>query len=367
MISVQTQQTSNIANKLLPLWKQRPNGTHCLESPYANNNQSNSNKDNSNSSMKKSSGNAQEKVNDFIDLSEKIKKDAIVNTEWGPGKIISVDKANQTCKIKIENEELSFPLMSVNPSLNIYACIIDKSKTNWAMLKVTFQDTSLSIKQKIAKMYQVHHSQIILIHGGVVISDNKGVFDIGLFETDDLLIVIKDKKEFAFKRFRNVKIINQNSGYNSIFIKANDNIILTGVGFFKNTNSDVYYELIIKDSEKNVLYTAQNILVKKPGKSIDTNSIDKLIVKYKLGEEVVFDKDKVYEIQQNLNIYSGISSNQGLHSQCIGYQTVDGYNPENGLKITFIESTNSTNENGKENMTSVTLGMIPALYYTFKI
>ena len=171
------------------------------------------------------------------------------------------------------------------------------------MLKVTFQDTSLSIKQKIAKMYQVHHSQIILIHAGVVISDNKGVFDIGLFENDDLLIVIKDKKEFAFKRFKSIIINTQNSGYNSIFVKANDNIILTGIGFFKNTSTDVYYELIIKDSEKNVLYTAQNILVKNLGNIIDMSSIDNLIVKYKLGEEVVFNKDKVYENVQFIHFF----------------------------------------------------------------
>ena len=364
MISIKTEQPSNIRNKFLPLWKQHPNGTHSLESPYANNNTINTIKENS---IKKGKETEEKKGDDFIDMSEKIKKDAIVNTEWGPGKIISVDKANQTCKIKIENEELSFPLMSVNPSLNIYACIIDKSKTNWAMLKVTFQDTSLSIKQKIAKMYQVHHSQIILIHAGVVISDNKGVFDIGLFENDDLLIVIKDKKEFAFKRFKSIIINTQNSGYNSIFVKANDNIILTGIGFFKNTSTDVYYELIIKDSEKNVLYTAQNILVKNLGNIIDMSSIDNLIVKYKLGEEVVFNKDKVYEIQQNLNVYSSNSLNQELHAQCIGYQTVDGYNAENGLKLTFTESSNTTNENGKQNMTSVTMGMIPALYYAFKI
>ena len=200
-----------------------------------------------------------------------------------------------------------------------------------------------------------------------MISDNKGVFDIGLFENDDLLIVIKDKKEFAFKRFKSIIINTQNSGYNSIFVKANDNIILTGIGFFKNTRTDVYYELIIKDSEKNVLYTAQNILVKNLGNIIDMSSIDNLIVKYKLGEEVVFNKDKVYEIQQNLNVYSSNSLNQELHAQCIGYQTVDGYNAENGLKLTFTESSNTTNENGKQNMTSVTMGMIPALYYAFKI
>ena len=46
---------------------------------------------------------------------------------------------------------------------------------------------------------------------------------------------IKDKKEFAFKRFKSIIINTQNSGYNSIFVKANDNIILTGIGFFKNT------------------------------------------------------------------------------------------------------------------------------------
>ena len=75
----------------------------------------------------------------------------------------------------------------------------------------------------------------------------------------------------------------------------------------------------------------------------------------------------MYEIQQNLNVYSSNSLNQELHAQCIGYQTVDGYNAENGLKLTFTESSNTTNENGKQNMTSVTMGMIPALYYAFKI
>ena len=46
MISIKTEQPSNIRNKLLPLWKQHPNGTHSLESPYANNNTINTIKEN---------------------------------------------------------------------------------------------------------------------------------------------------------------------------------------------------------------------------------------------------------------------------------------------------------------------------------
>ena len=45
--SIKNEQHYTITNKLLPIWKQHPNGTHCLEAPYANNNTINTNKENS--------------------------------------------------------------------------------------------------------------------------------------------------------------------------------------------------------------------------------------------------------------------------------------------------------------------------------
>ena len=365
MISSSNQPSSQIPD-ILPIWKQRANGTHYLESPFVQNSNNKANIIPSASEIQENNDKANEKINDIIDFSERIKKDIIVNTEWGPGRIKSVDKENKTCLIAIESDELSFPIMSVNPSLNIYACIIDKLKTHWMLMKVNFSDTALSIKQKIGKLYQVHHSQIVLIHSGYVVTDNKSVFDMSLFEKDDILVVIKDKKEFSFKRFKSVKIITQSSGFNSVSLKVSDNIILTGLGFYKSTNSDTHYELIIKDTDNNVMLSIQNILVKKMEKDVDTNNIDNVTVKYKIGEEIIFYKDKIYEIQQNLNMFSRPGESNFL-SQCVGYQSQDGYNSKNGLKITFLDSKLKDNDIGKENMSSPSTGKIPIIYYTFKI
>lgn len=364
MISLNNKSLPQIPD-ILPIWKQRANGTYYLESPFAQNSNNKANNISSSSEIQESKGKVEAKINDIIDFSEKVKKDSIVNTEWGPGRVKSVNKENKTCLVEIESNEVSFPILSVNPSINIYGCIIDKMKTHWMLMKINFNDTALSIKQKIGKIFQVHHSQILLIHSGYVVTENVSVFDMGLFEKDDILIVIKDKKEFSFKRFKSVKIISQSSGFNSISLKFSDNIILTGLGFYKSPNSDTHYELIIKDNDSNVMLSIQNIVVKKMEKDVNTNNIDKLTVKYKIGEEIVFYKDKIYEIQQNVNMYSR-SDETNFLSQCVGYQSQDGYNSKNGLKITFYDS-KLNDDDGKENMSSPSTGKIPIIYYTFKV
>lgn len=300
---------------------------------------------------------SQKNKNEILDMSENLKLNSMVNTEWGPGKIILINKEAQIVKIRIEGQEQEFPFNSINPFLQIYVCIISENKIHWSLLKIALGENLYYIKNKIGNMYKVHPSRVLIIHAGKKIKDySVNIYNLGIYEKDELLVVIREPVQFSKFRFKNLIKSNNNSGINSIRVKSTKNIIVTGIAFYKNDMFDVNYELIIKNNN-NILYE-DDIFVPKRDSPVEIKKEETYIVKYYLNKEIIFEENQFYDIQQNI-------LNNNIKEQYIGIQLSENLVDENGVIITFIE-TQINKKNIKDNSTKVDQGLIPGIYYSFK-
>ena len=176
------------------------------------------------------------------------------------------------------------------------------------------------------------------------------IFDLGVYEKDTFLAIIKDTQEFQVLRCKNYKASNKQNAYNAIRIKVNHDIILTGIGFMKNNCSDVNYQLIIFEEEANqnlkLLYSEKQITIKCIN-SKDENPI----YKHKIaGFEIK--KNSFYQIHQYLN--------RTDNNQNIGVKSVEDVEEKNtGIVFSF----SNCQILGRENNTNVEEGMIPSIYY----
>lgn len=356
MESIQNNDNSNQNKDIIneknsfPKWKRMENGTYILHTPGANEIEQEEFKEEE--QIDKKVKKSEQKI---YTCGEKITVNQMVNCDWGQGKIISIDKENQTAKVKIEGQEISLPISTLISDMNIYVLAIDKSGTNWIMLKVSYNDNVKKVRMKIANLYNVHYTQVVIIHNSrYVRSSDQSVFEIGLYEKDTILAVIKDKKEFNFTRFKNHKLNNFTSGYNSIYIEPNQSIKLTGIGFYKNSIKDIYYDLYIVDDKNKSLFERRHILVNK-----EPNFNQGIIQKYKIEKDVFLMAGKQYEIRQIIN-------DSSINSQWSGENSIGDVDLNSGLAIKFIDCKNKEEKYGN-NMSSPTKGLIPQIYYSFKI
>ena len=295
---------------------------------------------------------------DTLDLTDNFTLNSIVMTEWGSGKITSINKDQQIVKINIEGQEIEYPIIGLTPFLQIYVCIIQKSNIKWSLIKISLNESCYSIKNKVGKMYNVHPSRVILIFKERKIRDYNAIINnLGFYEKAELLAVIRDPVEYCKFRFKNCAKSNFNSKFNSISVKTNVNVLITGIAFYKNEVNDVYYELIIKEN-KNVIFEADNIFVPKKDENEENSKKETYMVKYNLNKEIIFEKQKIYEIQQNF--YNNVKE------QYYGNQPSENLADENGVIFTFSKTEIDSNENIKENSTQVAQGLIPGIYYSFK-
>ena len=289
---------------------------------------------------------------DILNLTENFKLNSMVMTAWGPGKITFINEDTQTAKIRIEGQEQEFAFNSINPFLQIYICIISENKIHWTLLKIDISENLYYIKNKIGNMYKVHPSRVLLIHRGNKIKDySVNVYALKIYEKDELLAVVREPVEFSKFRFKNFIKSNNNTGVNSITVKSNKTIIVTGIAFYKNDMFDVNYELIIKKNN-NIIYE-DDIFVPKRDSPVEINKKETYIVKYYLNKEIIFEENQLYDIQQNI-------FNNNIKEQFIGNQPNDNLADENGVVISFFESSI------EKNSTKVNEGLIPGIYYTFK-
>ena len=56
----------------------------------------------------------------ILDLSENFKVDMIIPSDWGPGKVVSVNKNTKKVLLKIEGTEHTFDMLELRPYLQIY-------------------------------------------------------------------------------------------------------------------------------------------------------------------------------------------------------------------------------------------------------
>lgn len=291
-----------------------------------------------------------------LDNSVKFKVDKMVFTEWGIGKITSVSNESRSCKVKIEGDEVSFGFDFITPFINIFFCVLTKSRNDWIALKFNIGDIVGTIRRKLSTIYVCHYSQILLVHSGEKLtSDSEKLSELGLFEGDEMLAVVKDPQAYSYAMFSLAKKMTLSSGCNSISFNVNENIMLTGILFYRNDSVEIMLDLTISentdDSNMNVLYQVFNLSIKAvdPLEGNNTIQIDFPSIPIKKGRD--------YEIKQTLN--------QSLANQYIGCKLSDDKQTGNGVKFDFFDSNKKSDHRKiKSNFTNNSLFL--GLYYVIQ-
>ena len=132
----------------------------------------------------------------ILDLSQPFKVDMWVSSDWGPGKVVSVNKATKKVVLKIEGVDQEFDMFGLHPFLQVYMHVYFKQKElNDKKILLSFNlsldDTFGKIKKRIANIFKTNPSQVIITHGGEKLSNNnQKVSDCGIYIQDSLLVVI---------------------------------------------------------------------------------------------------------------------------------------------------------------------------------
>ena len=69
----------------------------------------------------------EKKSNNIIDFSDQFQVDTIVSTDWGPGKVISVNRDTKKVLVKIEGEEKEFNMHELRATTQILVHIYFKN------------------------------------------------------------------------------------------------------------------------------------------------------------------------------------------------------------------------------------------------
>ena len=112
-----------------------------------------------------------------LDLSDQFQIDSIVSTDWGPGRVISVDKNNKKVRVKIEGEEQEFSMFEVRTMTQVYIYIYFKNiecqdKINIFITNIFSAETVLDVKKRIAKYMGTNANNVILVNNGEKLSKN---------------------------------------------------------------------------------------------------------------------------------------------------------------------------------------------------
>ena len=139
----------------------------------------------------------------ILNNTERIKQETFVMTEWGIGKVTKI--VDDIATVLIEGNPVEFHKETLTTSLPIYLCILCKDNTYWIDLIIEFFYNISILKSKIAQFMKCHHSQIIIIHKGVKVDKkNLSLMEMGIYERDILLVVIKDPQELNIIRYINI-------------------------------------------------------------------------------------------------------------------------------------------------------------------
>ena len=336
----------NVRNKLS--WTQNLKGQYYLEKDSISAQEKIQERKTSIHFIKKD--NPDDEIIKVIDNTEKFKVDMVVMTEWGLGKIIKISQG--IASIKIEGTDVDFPLMSLNTMITIYLCILSKETTSWAEIKIPFDYLVHDLKTKIARITNSHHSQVLLVHNGAKIQKNVNIFELGIYEKDTFLVIIKDPREIEISRCISYKTASNQNIHNALRLKVNQNVILTAMGLMKNNFSDVLYHLMVFEEE---IHNSNLKLVfsqKQVNVSCMASKDDNPIYKHKIAN-LEIRKGIAYQIHQYMN---RTDNNQNICVKCID----DLEERQTGV----IFSLSDCEIQGKENATNIEEGLIPSIYYT---
>ena len=132
----------------------------------------------------------------ILDFTENFKVDMMINSDWGPGKVVSVNKATKKVVLKIEGTEHTFDMFELRPSLqvNILVHFKDKDMRDRRVFlndNIFLDDKISKIKKKIAGIFKADENKVIIIHRGEKITNNnQKISERGIFAQDNILVVI---------------------------------------------------------------------------------------------------------------------------------------------------------------------------------
>ena len=132
----------------------------------------------------------------ILDLSDKFKIDMIIPSDWGPGKVVRVNKETRKVVLKIEGQEQTFDMFELQSHLSVYIHVYLKD-INFQDRRIiissnlTMDDTIGKIKKRIAGIFNTEEKNVIIVHNGEkMTNDSLKVSDGGFFVGDNLLVVI---------------------------------------------------------------------------------------------------------------------------------------------------------------------------------
>ncbi len=297
----------------------------------------------------KSSQTKQEKI--ILDNTEKFKEGLEVMTAWGLGRVVKHNE-NGLYAIKIEGNEVEFPADDLKLNYIIYLCILCKDNTYWCEMKIDFNLSLTQLKRKISTFIKCHPSQIVVIYNGSKLENLKNLEELGLYDFCTFLVAIKDPQELSILRTRNEKTSNKPLEYNAIKFTVNQDIILTGLGFYKNKLIDVFYDLLIfeecMEGDNKLILSEKKIFVQKD--EFEENEV----YKHKINQ-IEVKENVVYQIHQYLH---HSDNNQFIGIK--GCATIEEKNTYITFKFYNCEIA------GRTNSTDVDEGMIPLLCFFVK-
>jgi len=289
--------------------------------------------------------------NIILDNLERFKTDMEVMTAWGLGKIINKTETG-LFRIKIESTEVEFSPEDIKLNYSVYCCILCKDHTYWAEIKMDFNMSLGAFKKRISTFIKCHPSQIVIIYNGNKLENIKNLEELGLYDKCTFLVAIKDPHELSILRTRNVKTSSKSMEYNAIKFSVNQDIMLTGIGFYKNKLIDVFYDLFVfeecVDIDNKLILSEKKIFVQKD--EFEENEV----YKHKINL-IELKENVVYQIHQYLH--------HSDNNQFIGIKGIPNIEEKN----TFISfKFFNCDIPGKSNSTDVDEGMIPLLYFFVK-
>jgi len=136
------------------------------------------------------------KDKNVLDLSQQFKVGMFVSSDWGPGKVVSVNNNTKKVVLKIEGVDKEFDMYGLHPFMQVYIHVIYKNlnkidKRVSISTDISMDDTIGKIKKRIANIFRADESKVFLIHNFEKLdNNNQKASDCAFFEQDNILAII---------------------------------------------------------------------------------------------------------------------------------------------------------------------------------
>ena len=141
----------------------------------------------------------EKKSGNVVDFSDQFQLNTVVATDWGPGKIVSINKQEKKVTLQIEGQEQVFNMNELRINNQILIHIYFKNmdlldKKIMYLMNVSASDTILDMKKRIAKILGTTENCVTLIQDNNKIKNNDKKFsEIGFF---DLIAVVNGRCDY---------------------------------------------------------------------------------------------------------------------------------------------------------------------------